>query len=63
MESLASVSEILHKRLGLGLNIYSMSQILNLTLFNITPVLQVALQVNSKTEFVPVCVQLDLLNI
>jgi hypothetical protein len=54
---------ILRKRLGVGLSLYSMSQILSLTLFEKTPLLQAFLQINGSLELAPVCNQLDLFNL
>jgi len=54
---------ILRKRLDLGLSLYSMSQILSLTLFEKMPLLQAFSQINGSTELAPVCNQLDLFNL
>ncbi len=54
---------ILRKRLDVGLSLYSMSQILSLTLFEKMPLLQAFSQINASTELAPVCNQLDLFNL
>jgi len=54
---------IIRKRLDLGLSLYSISQILSLTLFEKTPLSQALLQINGSTELAPVCNQLDLFNL
>ena len=54
---------ILRKRLGVDLSLYSMSQILSLTLFEEMPLLQAFSQINAPPELAPVCNQLDLFNL
>ena len=54
---------IIRKRLRLELNLYSMTQILNVTLFQKMPLLQAFSQINRSTELAGSCNQLDLFNL
>jgi hypothetical protein len=54
---------IVRKRLRLELNLYPMSQILSLTLFEKMPLLQALSPINRPAELAPVCNQLDLFNL
>jgi len=54
---------ILRKRLGVDLSLYSMSQILSLTLFEKMPLLQAFSRINASPVLPPVCNQLDLFNL
>lgn len=51
---------IIRKRLGLDLSLYTMAQILSLTLFEKRPILQAFSQINSSDELVISCNQLNL---
>ena len=54
---------IVRKRLRLELNLYPMSQILSLTLFEKMPLLQAFSQIDTSPELAPACNQLDLFNL
>ena len=54
---------IVRKRLRLELNLYPMSQILSLSLFEITPLLQVFSQINPSDELKTSCNQLNLFDL
>ncbi len=54
---------ILRKRLGVELSLYSMSQILSLTLFEKMPLLQAFSQIHASLVLSPVCNQLELFNL
>ena len=54
---------IVRKRLGLELNLYQMSQILSLTLFEKIPLLQAFLQVQRASEMEQPCNQLNLFHL
>jgi hypothetical protein len=54
---------ILRKRLGIELSLYSMSQILSLTLFEKRPISQAFSQIDRLPELAAVCNQLDLFNL
>jgi len=53
---------IVRRRLRLELNLYPMSQILSLTLFEKMPLLQAFSPINRSAELAPGCNQLDLFN-
>lgn len=54
---------IIRKRLGLELNLYPMTQILSLTLFEKVPLLQAFSQISCASELNPSCNQLQLFNL
>jgi uncharacterized protein DUF4372/DDE family transposase len=54
---------IIRKRLRLELSLYSMTQILNVTLFQKMPLLQAFSQIDRSTESAASCNQLDLFNL
>jgi uncharacterized protein DUF4372/DDE family transposase len=54
---------ILRKHLGVELSLYSMTQILSLTLFEKMPLLQAFSLINRSPELAPICNQLDLFDL